>query len=59
MIELKTAAEIDQMAVTGGFVAEALATLSIEAEPGVNLMQLEQHARALIDDRGAESCYWD
>jgi len=59
VIELKTAAEIDQMVVTGGFVAEALATLSIEAEPGVNLMQLEQHARALIDDRGAESCYWD
>jgi methionyl aminopeptidase len=59
VIELKTAAEIDQMAVTGGFVAETLATLSIEAEPGVNLMQLEQHARALIDDRGAESCYWD
>src|SRR4051795_5024732 len=59
MIELKTAEEINKMAVTGEFVAETLATLSIEAEPGVNLMQLEQHARALIDDRGAESCYWD
>lgn len=59
MIELKTAEEINKMAVTGEFVAETLATLSIEAQPGVNLMQLEQHARALITDRGAKSCYWD
>jgi methionyl aminopeptidase len=59
VIELKTAAEIDKMAVTGEFVAETLATLSIEAQPGVNLMQLEHHARALVTDRGATSCYWD
>jgi methionyl aminopeptidase len=59
MIELKTAAEIDKMAVTGAFVAETLATLSAEAEPGVNLMQLEHHARELIAARGATSCYWD
>ena len=59
MIELKTAEEIKKMAVTGEFVAETLATLSIEAQPGVNLMQLEHHARALITDRGAKSCYWD
>src|SRR3982074_602356 len=59
MIELKTAGEINKMAVTGDFVAETLATLSIEAQPGVNLMQLEHHARALITDRGAKSCYWD
>lgn len=59
MIELKTATEIDRMAVTGEFVAETLATLSLQAQPGVDLMQLEHHARALIDDRGAQSCYWD
>ena len=59
MIELKTATEIDKMAVTGEFVAETLATLSIEAQPGVNLMQLEHRARALVTDRGATSCYWD
>ncbi|OBF29087.1 type I methionyl aminopeptidase [Mycobacterium sp. ACS1612] len=59
MIELKTAAEIDKMAVTGAFVAETLAMLSSEAEPGVNLMQLEHHARELIAARGATSCYWD
>jgi methionyl aminopeptidase len=59
MIELKTAKEIDKMAVTGQFVAQTLTTLSRSAEPGVNLMQLEHEARALIADRGATSCYWD
>lgn len=59
MIELKTADEIDKMAVTGEFVAQTLRTLSKEAEPGVNLMDLEHHARALVSERGAESCYWD
>ena len=59
MIELKTANEIDKMAVTGEFVAHVLATLAHDAEPGVNLMQLEHRARALVADRGATSCYWD
>ncbi|KDF01900.1 methionine aminopeptidase [Mycolicibacterium aromaticivorans JS19b1 = JCM 16368] len=59
MIELKTAKEIDKMAVTGDFVARTLAALAHDAEPGVNLMQLEHRARALIDERGATSCYWD
>jgi methionyl aminopeptidase len=59
VIELKTAAEIDKMAVTGAFVAQTLATLSGEAEPGVNVLQLENRARQLVADRGAQSCYWD
>jgi methionyl aminopeptidase len=59
MIELKSAKEIDKMAVTGEFVAQTLATLAREAEPGVNLMALEHRTRALIAHRGATSCYWD
>src|SRR3978361_2427710 len=47
------------MAVTGAFVAATLAALADEAQPGVNLMDLEHHARKLMDERGAESCYWD
>jgi methionyl aminopeptidase len=47
------------MAVTGGFVAATLASLSAQARPGVNLMQLEHQARTLVADRGAVSCYWD
>ncbi|QWF84372.1 type I methionyl aminopeptidase [Amycolatopsis sp. CA-230715] len=59
MIELKSWAEIDRMRVTGEFVAQVLHELAERAEPGVNLLDLEQHARKMIRERGAESCYWD
>ncbi|MFT3900410.1 MAG: type I methionyl aminopeptidase [Gordonia sp. (in: high G+C Gram-positive bacteria)] len=59
MIELKTPAEIDKMAVTGRFVASVLQDVSGRAEPGVNLLDLEQRARTMISERGAVSCYWD
>lgn len=59
MIELKTPGEIDRMHVTGRFVAQVLSALAERAEVGVNLLDLEQHARRMIRERGAESCYWD
>ncbi|MGN9906602.1 type I methionyl aminopeptidase [Phytohabitans sp. LJ34] len=59
MIELKSAEEIGRMAVAGQFVGELLAELSGVAAVGVNLMDLEHHARRRIKERGAESCYWD
>ncbi|MEU5903137.1 type I methionyl aminopeptidase [Micromonospora sp. NPDC047467] len=59
MIELKSAEEIRRMAVAGQFVGELLAELSGVAAVGVNLMDLEHHARRRIAGRGAESCYWD
>ncbi|MGS2614882.1 type I methionyl aminopeptidase [Micromonospora sp. LZ34] len=59
MIELKSAEEIGRMAVTGQFVGELLAELSGVAAVGVNLIDLEHHARRRIKERGAESCYWD
>ncbi len=59
MIELKSAEEIARMAVAGRFVGELLAELSGVAAVGVNLMDLEHHARRRIEQRGAESCYWD
>ncbi|MGC4767386.1 type I methionyl aminopeptidase [Micromonospora sp. DT44] len=59
MIELKSAAEIDRMAVTGQFVGELLAELRTVAAVGVNLVEIEHHARRRIAERGAESCYWD
>jgi methionyl aminopeptidase len=40
-------------------VGELLAELSGVAAVGVNLMDLEHHARRRIAERGAESCYWD
>jgi methionyl aminopeptidase len=59
VIELKSTDEIARMAVTGQFVGELLAELSGAAAVGVNLMDLEHHARRRIKERGAESCYWD
>ncbi|MEX1079570.1 MAG: type I methionyl aminopeptidase [Homoserinimonas sp.] len=59
MIELKTAQEIDKMAVAGSFVEKTLTELVARAEPGLDLLELESHARRLIDERGAVSCYWD
>jgi methionyl aminopeptidase len=59
VIELKSADEIGRMAVTGQFVGELLAELRGVAAVGVNLMDIEHHARRRIAERGAESCYWD
>ena len=59
MIELKTPAEIEKMRVTGAFVAEILAEVWDMAAVGVNLMEIEHHVRRRIEQRGAQSCYWD
>ncbi|WP_027346874.1 type I methionyl aminopeptidase [Hamadaea tsunoensis] len=59
MIELKTPAEIQRMHVTGRFVAEVLSEIGRLADVGVNLLDLEHHARGMLKRRGAESCYWD
>ncbi|MGV0791102.1 type I methionyl aminopeptidase [Mycolicibacterium sp. XJ1819] len=59
MVELKTPREIAAMGVTGAFLAELLDDLTDRARPGVNLLELENRARQLIDERGAQSCYWD
>jgi methionyl aminopeptidase len=59
VIELKTPAEIDRMRITGRFVAEVLTELSAKAAVGVNLLDLASHARQMVADRGAQSCYWD
>ncbi|MBC3193247.1 type I methionyl aminopeptidase [Pseudonocardia sp. C8] len=59
MIELKTPAEIERMHVAGRFVAQVLSELAARAQVGINLLDLERHARRMIRDRGADSCYWD
>ncbi|MEU7814889.1 type I methionyl aminopeptidase [Pseudonocardia sp. NPDC049154] len=59
MIELKTPAEIERMHVAGRFVAEVLSEVGRLADVGVNLLDLEHHARGMIERRGADSCYWD
>jgi methionyl aminopeptidase len=59
VIELKSPEEIARMHVTGRFIAQVLSELGKVADVGVNLLDLEQHARGMIRERGAESCYWD
>ena len=59
MIELKTTGEIERMHVAGQFVAHVLTELAGRAEVGVNLLDLEHHARRMLAERGADSCYWD
>ncbi|MCK2238592.1 MULTISPECIES: type I methionyl aminopeptidase [unclassified Crossiella] len=59
MIELKSSAEIERMRTTGQFVAQILTEVGELAQVGVNLLELEQHVRGRIRDRGAQSCYWD
>ncbi|MBB3036850.1 type I methionyl aminopeptidase [Hoyosella altamirensis] len=59
MVELKTPAEIERMRISGAFVATVLDELSDLAGVGVNVRELEQHARTMIRARGAESCFWD
>ncbi len=59
MLELKTPQEIAAMGVTGAFIADLLDDLAHRVQPGVNLLDLEHRARHLIEERGAQSCYWD
>jgi methionyl aminopeptidase len=59
MIELRTAAEVEQMRAAGEFVASTLARLEERAAVGVNLLDLDSFAHELIRQRGAESCYLD
>ncbi|TFV61579.1 type I methionyl aminopeptidase [Mycobacterium sp. PS03-16] len=59
MVELKTPREIEAMRITGAFIAGLLDDLQSRAQVGVNLLDLEHRARQLIEERGADSCYWD
>lgn len=59
MLEYRTPAEIEAMRPAGEFVASTLATLASEVEVGMNLLDIDARAHALITERGAESCYLD
>lgn len=59
MIELKSAAEIEQMRPAGRFVASVLTALQEAADVGVNLLELDALAHRMIREAGAESCYID
>ncbi|CAB4694952.1 MAG: type I methionyl aminopeptidase [Actinobacteria bacterium] len=59
MIELRTPAQIEQMKPAGEFVASVITRLAEVAAVGMNLLELDEIAHAMIRERGAESCYID
>lgn len=59
MIELRTPAELEAMRPAGRFVAGVLERLIDEARVGVNLLELDAVAHAMIREQGAESSYID
>jgi methionyl aminopeptidase len=59
VIEYRSPAEIEQMRPAGRFVAEVLTALTEQADVGVNLLELDELAMKMINNRRAESCYID
>ncbi|TDO49217.1 methionyl aminopeptidase [Kribbella sp. VKM Ac-2527] len=57
MVELKTAAEIEQMRAAGQVVAAALTAVKKEAAVGVSLRELDEVARDVLRSAGAESLF--
>jgi methionyl aminopeptidase len=58
MVELKTPGEIDAMHASGQVVARALAAIRGAAKPGVRVTDLDDVARAVLDDAGAGSPFF-
>ena len=59
MIPRHSTATIEQMRPVGAFVAGVLGELRGAAQPGTNLLELDQLAHQRIREAGAESCYID
>ena len=55
MVELKTSGEIDAMAAAGAVVARALAAVQASAEVGHAPRSLDQVARQVLHEAGAQS----
>ena len=59
MIELRSRDEIEAMRPAGRFVAAVLTELAERTRAGVNVLELDRVAHAMIRDQGATSCYID
>jgi methionyl aminopeptidase len=59
MIEIRTAAEVDEMRAAGAFVANVVETTAAASAVGVNLLTLDRLAGDLIRRAGAISSYVD
>jgi methionyl aminopeptidase len=59
MIEILTPAQIDQARVSGALVGDILQSVKARAKVGTNLLEIDEWAKQMILDAGAESCYVD
>ena len=59
MIEILTSAQLSKARATGALVAHILQTLKSRSIVGTNLLEIDQWAKAMIMDAGADSCYVD
>ncbi|MDJ0336661.1 type I methionyl aminopeptidase [Cryobacterium sp. PH31-O1] len=59
MIEILNTTEISRARETGALVASILQTLKSRSTVGTNLLDIDEWARTLIVEAGAESCYVD
>jgi methionyl aminopeptidase len=59
VIEILNRAEIARARETGALVADILQTLKGRTRPGTNLLEIDQWAKAMIVEGGAQSCYVD
>ena len=59
MIELRSRAEIEAMRPAGRFVAAVLTHLAERTRVGINVLELDRIAHAMIREQRATSCYID
>jgi methionyl aminopeptidase len=59
MIEILNPAEVARARETGALVADILQALKSRTSVGTNLLEIDEWARAMIVEAGAESCYVD
>ena len=59
MLEIMTSSEIARARDTGALVAEILQSAKARTTVGTNLLEIDEWARTMIVDAGAESCYVD
>jgi len=59
MIEILNRTELHRAKEAGALVAEILQAMKSRSAVGVNLLEIDQWAQAMIVDAGAQSCYVD
>ncbi|TQM57351.1 type I methionyl aminopeptidase [Humibacillus xanthopallidus] len=59
MIEILSPTELARAKETGALVADILQTMKARSTAGTNLLDIDDWARAMIVEAGAESCYVD